>query len=343
MITKKPFGKTADGEAVDLYTLTDGKISVNIITYGGAIQSILVPGKNGETVDVALGYDDVKGYQTHGGYIGALIGRIGNRIRNGEFELNGVKYHIFNNEKNASLHGGKNGFDKKVWNASVEGDKLVLTYLSKDGEENYPGNLSVKVTYSVENSSLKIVYDATTDKDTVLNLTNHCYFNLSGQGNGTAEDTILQIFADKITPMDENLLTDGRFMDVNGTVFDFNEGKAIGKDINSDDQQIKFGGGFDHNFVLNKKGNGLFAVAVSPRTNVKMECYTDQPGVQFYAGNFMGGTFGKGGKEYIKRGAFCLETQNYPNAVNCPEYPSCVLKPGEKYHTETVYKFSLEK
>ena len=343
MITKKPFGKTADGESVDLYTLTDGKISVNIITYGGAIQSILVPGKNGETVDVALGYDDVKGYQTHAGYIGALIGRIGNRIRKGEFELNGVKYHIFNNEKNASLHGGKNGFDKKVWNASVEGDKLVLTYLSKDGEENYPGNLSVKVTYSVENSSLKIVYDATTDKDTVLNLTNHCYFNLSGQGNGTAEDTILQIFADKITPMDENLLTDGRFMDVNGTVFDFNEGKAIGKDINSDDQQIKFGGGFDHNFVLNKKGNGLFAVAVSPRTNVKMECYTDQPGVQFYAGNFMGGTFGKVGKEYIKRGAFCLETQNYPNAVNCPEYPSCVLKPGEKYHTETVYKFSLEK
>ena len=343
MITKKPFGKTADGESVDLYTLTDGKISVNIRTYGGAIQSILVPGKNGETVDVALGYDDVKGYQTHGGYIGALIGRIGNRIRKGEFELNGVKYHIFNNEKNASLHGGKNGFDKKVWNASVEGDKLVLTYLSKDGEENYPGNLSVKVTYSVENSSLKIVYDATTDKDTVINLTNHCYFNLSGQGNGTAEDTILQIFADKITPMDENLLTDGRFMDVNGTVFDFNEGKAIGKDINSDDQQIKFGGGFDHNFVLNKKGNGLFAVAVSPRTNVKMECYTDQPGVQFYAGNFMGGTFGKGGKEYIKRGAFCLETQNYPNAVNCPEYPSCVLKPGEKYHTETVYKFSLEK
>lgn len=343
MITKKPFGKTADGEAVDLYTLTDGKISVNIITYGGAIQSVLVPGKNGETVDVALGYDDVKGYQTHGGYIGALIGRIGNRIRNGEFELNGVKYHIFNNEKNASLHGGKNGFDKKVWNASVHGDKLVLTYLSKDGEENYPGNLSVKVTYMVENSSLKIVYDATTDKDTVLNLTNHCYFNLSGQGNGTAEDTILQIFADKITPMDENLLTNGNFMDVNGTVFDFNEGKAIGKDINSDDQQIKFGGGFDHNFVLNKKENGLFAVAVSPRTNVKMECYTDQPGVQFYAGNFMGGTFGKGGKEYIKRGAFCLETQNYPNAVNCPEYPSCVLKPGEKYHTETVYKFSLEK
>ncbi len=343
MITKKPFGKTADGEAVDLYTLTDGKISVNIITYGGAIQSVLVPGKNGETVDVALGYDDVKGYQTHGGYIGALIGRIGNRIRNGEFELNGVKYHIFNNEKNASLHGGKNGFDKKVWNASVHGDKLVLTYLSKDGEENYPGNLSVKVTYSVENSSLKIVYDATTDKDTVLNLTNHCYFNLSGQGNGTAEDTILQIFADKITPMDENLLTNGSFMDVNGTVFDFNEGKAIGKDINSDDQQIKFGGGFDHNFVLNKKENGLFAVAVSPRTNVKMECYTDQPGVQFYAGNFMGGTLGKGGKEYIKRGAFCLETQNYPNAVNCPEYPSCVLKPGEKYHTETVYKFSLEK
>ena len=343
MITKKPFGKTADGEAVDLYTLTDGKISVNIITYGGAIQSVLVPGKNGETVDVALGYDDVKGYQTHGGYIGALIGRIGNRIRNGEFELNGVKYHIFNNEKNASLHGGKNGFDKKVWNASVHGDKLVLTYLSKDGEENYPGNLSVKVTYMVENSSLKIVYDATTDKDTVLNLTNHCYFNLSGQGNGTAEDTILQIFADKITPMDENLLTNGNFMDVNGTVFDFNEGKAIGKDINSDDQQIKFGGGFDHNFVLNKKENGLFAVAVSPRTNVKMECYTDQPGVQFYAGNFMGGTFGKGGKEYIKRGAFCLETQNYPNAVNCPEYPPCVLKPGEKYHTETVYKFSLEK
>ena len=343
MITKKPFGKTADGESVDLYTLTDGKISVNIITYGGAIQSILVPGKNGETVDVALGYDDVKGYQTHGGYIGALIGRIGNRIRNGEFELNGVKYHIFNNEKHASLHGGKNGFDKKVWNASVEGDKLVLTYLSKDGEENYPGNLSVKVTYSVENSSLKIVYDATTDKDTVLNLTNHCYFNLSGQGNGTAEDTVLQIFADKITPMDENLLTDGSFMDVKGTVFDFNEGKAIGKDINSDDRQVKFGGGFDHNFVLNKKENGLFAVAVSPRTNVKMECYTDQPGVQFYAGNFMGGTFGKGGKEYIKRGAFCLETQNYPNAVNCPEYPSCVLKPGEKYHTETVYKFSLEK
>lgn len=343
MITKKPFGVTADGQPVDLYTLSDGNISANIITYGGAIQSLLVPDKNGETVDVSLGYDDVQGYQNNGGYFGALIGRIGNRIGNGDFELNGVKYHIYNNGKNASLHGGKDGFDKKVWNGQIEGDKLVLTYLSKDGEENYPGNLSVKVTYSVENSSLKIVYDATTDKDTIVNLTNHCYFNLSGQGNGTAADTVLALYADAITPVDEDLITHGEFMPVKGTAFDFNEPKTIERDINTDDEQLKIGGGYDHNYVLNAKEDGLFAVALSERTGVKMECYTDQPGVQLYTGNFMGGTTGKGGKEYIKRGAFCLETQNYPNAINCPEYPSCVLKVGDKYHTETVYKFSVEK
>lgn len=343
MITKSIFGKTDDGKQVDLYTLKNGDAEVNIITYGGAIQSIKVPNRNGKLVDVCLGYDDVYGYQHTGGYLGALIGRVGNRIREGKFTLNGKEYEIPKNEKKASLHGGKVGFDKMIWDAEIKGEELVLSILSPDGDQNYPGNLKVTVKYSFTgDNEFKLEYEAVSDADTPINLTNHCYFNLNGQGCGTAMDNVLTINADYITPMDEASLPDGRFMIVAGTPFDFRTAKEIGRDINTDFEQINFGGGYDHNYVLNIKGFAKFATAVSNRTGIKMDCYTDQPGVQFYSGNFMGGSKGKGTAIYNKRDAFCLETQNYPNAVNCPEYPNAILKAGEKYHTVTVYKFSVK-
>ncbi|MBO7187815.1 MAG: galactose mutarotase, partial [Clostridia bacterium] len=262
----------------------------------------------------------------------------------GKFVVNGKEYQVPKNEKFGSLHGGKVGFDKAVWDAEICGEELVLSLLSPDGDQEYPGNLKVTVKYSFTgDNELKLDYSAVTDADTPISLTNHCYFNLSGQGTGTILDTVLTINSDYITPVDSALLTDGRFMVVAGTPFDFRTAKEIGRDINADFEQVKFGGGFDHNFVLNIKGYAKFATAISKRTGIVMDCYTDQPGVQFYSGNFMGGSKGKGGTIYNKRDAFCLETQNYPNAVNCPEYPNSILKAGEEYHTVTVYKFSVEK
>ncbi len=343
MITKKPFGTTNKGEAVDIYTLSNGVSEVNVITYGATLQAIKVPDKDGNLVDVCLGYDDVAGYQNNGGYIGAIIGRVGNRIAEGEFTLNGVKYNIFKNEKLASLHGGKEGFDKKVWTAEVVGDTLKLNYLSVDGEENYPGNLDVTVIYSLSaDNELKIEYIAKTDKDTLCNLTNHAYFNVHGQDKGSCRDVILTIDADTITPVGDGLLPDGKFMDVTGTPFDFRKGKPLGEGIDDfTNDQVARGRGFDHNFVLNKKGFGWYASAVSPQTGIKMDCYTDLPGVQLYAGG--SGAVGKGGVKYVKNGAICLETQVHPNAINCPEYPSIVLKAGDTYNTVSTYKFSVVK
>ena len=343
MVTKKDFGYTSNGEKVDLYVLSNGSAEVSIITYGATLQAIKVPDKNGKLVDVCLGYDTIEQYQSTGGYLGAIIGRVGNRIAEGEFTLNGVKYNIFKNEKLASLHGGKVGFDKKVWNAEVVGDTVEFSYLSVDGEENYPGNLNVKVIYSLSSDNeLKLEYIATTDKDTLCNLTNHAYFNVNGQDAGSARDVILTIDADTITPVGDGLLPDGKFMDVTGTPFDFRKGKPMGEGIDDvSNEQVARGRGFDHNFVLNKKGFGWYASAVSPQTGIKMDCYTDLPGVQLYAGGTT--ALGKGGIRYVKNGAFCLETQVHPNAINCPEYPSIVLKAGETYNTISTYKFSVEK
>ena len=343
MITKKQFGITDDGTVVDIYTLSNGVAEVSIITYGGAIQSIKVPDKSGNLVDVCCGYDTLKEYQNRSGYLGALIGRFGNRIRAGKFTVNGVEYSVPCNEAKGSLHGGPKGLDKKIWDAKIIGDELVLTCSSPDGEMGYPGKMDVTVKYSFNaDNELKLDYYAVCDKDCPINLTNHCYFNLHGQGAGTITDTVLTLNADYITPVDPASLPDGRFMVVAGTPFDFRTPKEIGRDINADFEQIKFGKGYDHNYVLNIKGFAKFATAVSNRTGIKMDCYTDQPGVQFYSGNFMNNVAGKGGKIYNRRDAFCLETQNYPNAVNCPEYPNSILKVGEEYKTVTIYKFSVE-
>ena len=343
MITKKQFGIADDGTVVDIYTLSNGVAEVSIITYGGAIQSIKVPNNAGKLVDVCCGYDTLYAYQHTGGYLGALIGRFGNRIRAGKFIVNGVEYQVPCNEAKGSLHGGPKGLDKKVWDAKIDGDELVLTVSSPDGDMGYPGKMDVTVKYSFNSDNeLKLEYFATCDKDCPINLTNHCYFNLHGQGAGTIADTVLTLNADYITPVDEASLPDGRFMIVAGTPFDFRTPKEIGRDINADFEQIKFGKGYDHNYVLNIKGFAKFGTAVSKRTGIKMDCYTDQPGVQFYSGNFMNNVKGKDGLIYNRRDAFCLETQNYPNAVNCPEYPNSILKAGEEYHTVTVYKFSVE-
>lgn len=334
----REFGKI-NGEKVDIYTLQNEYIKLEVITFGGAIHSIVVPDKFGNLVDVALGYDTVEEYDKNGGYIGALIGRVGNRIGNGEFTLNGVKYNVGLNDNGNSLHGGINGFNKKVWKAKTEGEKLILTASAGDGEEGYPGKMDVTVVYSLSENGIKIDYTAVSDKDTPINLTNHAYFNLNGQGNGDILDTVMQINADFVTPVDEKLIPHGEFLSVKGTPFDFNEPKVVGKDIEDEHIQIKYCGGYDINYVLKGEGYREVTVAESKKTGIKMSVYTDQPGIQFYSGNFLDGVNGKGGTVYYKRNGFCLETQNHPNAINCKEYPNSVLKKGEVYHTVTEYKF----
>ncbi len=345
MITSKVFGQTPNGQQVTKYTLKNGNIEVDIMDLGGTITAIRVPDKNGNIVDVALGYDTVEGYFTHGGYIGALIGRVGNRIGAGKFSLNGKDYQLALNDGGKNhLHGGMEGFDKKLWKATVDGENLVLEYLSVDGEENYPGNLSVKVIYTVtEDNQLVLEYFAKTDEDTLCNLTNHCYFNLEGHG-AEVYDTYLMIDADNITPVDGGLIPHGELYAVEGTPFDFRKAKKIGQDIYGDDEQLKIGGGYDHNFCINTNGKfALYATCYAEKTGIAMDCYTNLPGVQLYTGNFLDGYDGKEGKVYNKRGALCLETQVYPNAINCPQYPSYTLKVGEEYHTKSSYKFYVKK
>ncbi len=335
------FGFTKNGERVKKYTLCGGKTQVDITDYGGTILSIRTPDKNGNIVDVCLGYDGIEGYQANGGYIGALIGRVGNRIGKGKVTLNGKDYQLALNDGENHLHGGMVGFDKKVWNATVDGERLILDAFSADGEENYPGNLTVKVIYTLADDELTIEYFAQSDKDTLCNLTNHCYFNLEGNGADVYEQELF-IDADYITPVDGGLIPHGELMAVKGTPFDFTEFKKIGKDIYADHEQLKFCGGYDHNFCLNTNGQfKTFAKVYSEKTGIEMECKTNLPGVQLYTGNFLDGVKGKNGAIYNKRGALCLETQVYPNAINCPEYPSYVLKKGEKYSTKTSYKFSV--
>lgn len=339
------FNTTIDGKAVQLYTLTNKSgASVSITNYGGRVVSILVPNKDNKLVDVALGYDSLKSYQkVDEPFFGALIGRYGNRIGKGLFTLDGNQYKLQLNNGPNTLHGGKDGFYSKVWDAKQDGQKLELSYLSKDGEAGYPGNLTVKVVYTLtDDNSLHIDYTATTDKATVVNLTNHTYFNLSGEGSATILDHELRIAADTYTPVDSTLIPTGQLVPVKGTAFDFTVAKAIGKDIETVDDQLKFGKGYDHNFAL-VKNDGKTAVASvkSPISGITMEVYTTEPGLQFYCGNFMTGVDkdGKGGKAYPHRSAFCLETQHFPDAPNHLNFASTVLKPGETYTTSTTYKF----
>jgi aldose 1-epimerase len=344
------FGKTPEGQAVDLYALTNKNgVEVSITNYGGAVVSVKVPDRKGKMADVVLGYDSLDGYVNDKSYFGALIGRYGNRIAHGEFTLDGVTYKLAKNNGDNSLHGGTRGFNKAVWSAkgisSKGGQALQLNYLSKDGEEGYPGNLNVQVVYSLTDANeLKIEYDATTDKKTMLNLTNHSYFNLAGQGSGDNLGHRLMIAADRFTPVDAGLIPTGELRSVAGTPFDFRSKTAIGARINADDEQLKLGKGYDHNFVLRGSGSlGLAARAVEPNSGRVLEVWTTEPGVQFYTGNFLDGTVrGKEGKTYGFRSAFCLETQHFPDSPNHPDFPSTVLSPGQRFHSVTVYKFATE-
>jgi aldose 1-epimerase len=342
------FGQTPSGEAVDLYTLTNGKgMEATISTYGGVVVSLKVPDRTGTLGDVVLGFDRFEGYLKPPPYFGAIVGRYGNRIAHAKFTLDGVEYALAKNNGENSLHGGNRGFDKRLWTATHgTGQSLELTYLSKDGEEGYPGNLSTTVTYTLTgNNELRIDYAATTDKDTVLNLTNHSYFNLAGQGNGDVLGHQVTIFADRFTPVDKTMIPTGELRNVQGTPFDFRQPHAIGERIDSGDEQLLLGRGYDHNFVLNRAGPGLELAArvAEPKTGRVLEVLTTEPGVQFYTSNFLDGTLtGKGGKVYGPRSAFCLETQHFPDSPNKPDFPSVVLKPGGHYLTTTVYRFSTD-
>jgi aldose 1-epimerase len=346
------FGKMPDGEKVDLFTLTNSSgMEVKITNYGGRVVSILAPDRHGHLADIVLGYDTLDGYLSkQDPFFGAIVGRYANRIAKGQFTLDGVVYHLPQNDGQNTLHGGPEGFDKKVWTArelSPAHPAIELTYLSKNGEEGFPGNLSVKVVYTlIDSNELRIDYSATTDKDTVLNLSNHSYFNLAGQGSGDILKQVMMINADRFTPVDANLIPTGDLRSVEGTPFDFRKPTVIGARIQEDNQQLKFAKGYDQNFVLNRQGSGLTlaARAMDPESGRVLEVFTTQPGLQFYSGNFLDGSIrGKGGKVYGHRSAFCLETQHFPDSPNHPSFPTTELKPGQTFHQVTVFKFSTEK
>ena len=346
---KKNFEATIDGKQTDLYVLKNHNgMEAAITNYGGRVVSLLVPDENGKMTDVVVGFNSVQAYESSTEpYFGATIGRFGNRIANGKFTLDGKQYELFKNNGPNTLHGGKKGFQAVVWDANQLNDStLQLHYVSKDMEENFPGNLDVTVTYSLTgDNGFKCEYKATTDKKTVVNLTNHAFFNLNGEGSGTILNHTVQINADKYTPVDSTLIPTGKIEPVAGTPLDFTKPTTIGERINENNEQLKFGKGYDHNFILNKSGDSLnhAATVVGDRSGIVMDIYTEEPGLQFYSGNFMQGknTFKAGSKDDF-RTAFAMETQHFPDSPNEPSFPSTVLKPGETYHTETVYKFSTK-
>jgi aldose 1-epimerase len=346
-IEKEQFGKTKAGKVAYIYTLTNANgCEAKITNYGGIVVSVKVPDRNGKLGDVVLGYETLDGYIKNNPYFGALIGRYGNRIAKGKFTLNGKEYTLAVNNGQNHLHGGIVGFDKVLWDAKeikqAQGVGLKLTYMSKDGEEGYPGNLAVTVRYLWTNDNeLRIEYAATTDQQTVVNLTNHSYFNLAGKGDILGHE--LMIDADKFTPVDEGLIPTGELRNVAGTPMDFRKATAIGARIEQQDEQLKFGLGYDHNWVLNRYDGSLRLVSRvhEPTAGRVLEVHTTEPGVQFYCGNFLDGTItGKYGTVYHKRHGFCLETQHFPDSPNKPSFPSTVLNPGDKYTSTTIYKFA---
>lgn len=347
---KAAFHDTVDGKITNLYIIKNANgMTAAITNYGGRVVSLLVPDKNGDMKDISIGYGGVRDYVTNEeSYFGATIGRYGNRIAKGKFTLDGKQYSLATNNAPNALHGGAKGFNKVVWEAKQLNDStLEISYLSKDGEEGYPGNLQSKVTISVTaNNELTFDYEATTDKKTIVNLTNHTYFNLNGEGSGTINNHILQINADKYTPVDATLIPTG-IEPVAGTPFDFRQPKAIGAGLDTTNMQIKNGLGYDHNFVLNaNKSQGLndAATVTGDKSGIVMHVYTQEPGIQFYGGNFLKGLNKlKGGAKDEFRTAFCLETQHYPDSPNQPAFPSTVLEPGKVYKTKTVYKFEVKK
>jgi aldose 1-epimerase len=352
-VEKEAFGQTKDGVSVDLYTLTNASgMEVRAMTYGGIIVSLKVPDRDGQLGDVVLGYDSLDGYLKSSPYFGAIVGRYGNRIAKGKFTLDGEDYTLATNNGPNALHGGNKGFDKVVWKAeSFEKDGgvgVVFSYTSPDGEEGYPGTLQAKVTYTLTDANeLEFAYHAVTDKATPVNLTQHTYFNLAGDGSGDILGHELMLNASHFTPVDSTLIPTGEIRSVEGTPFDFRTPTAIGARIDADDEQIRFGGGYDHNFVLDRTtGSGLALAArvYEPTTGRVMDVTTTEPGVQFYSGNFLDGTItGKNGHVYGHRSGLCLETQHYPDSPNQSDFPSTILRPGEEYRSRTVYAFSVRK
>jgi aldose 1-epimerase len=353
LVKKQDYGHMPDGAAVDLYTLTNANgMEIHIITYGGIVTSLMAPDRAGKLADVVLGMDTLAGYLSDTQHFGALIGRYGNRIGNGQFRLDGQVFTLPKNDPGDkpenTLHGGPGGFDHRLWKGAetpnADGPSVLLTYVSKDREMGFPGTLTAKVIYTLtKKNELRIDYSATTDKDTVVNLTNHSYFNLAGAGEGDILGHQLTILADRFTPVNAGLIPTGELKAVQGTPFDFNKATAIGARINEPDQQLKYGHGYDHNYVIDKGMSGLTKCVevYEPKSGRVLEVSTTEPGVQFYTGNFLDGTIhGKGGKVYPYRGALCLETQHFPDSPNKPSFPSTELKPGHTYHTVTVYRFS---
>ena len=350
-ITKSFYGKTKDNKKVDLYSFkNENGMQVDIINYGGIITSIKVPDKNGETEDIVLGYNKLEDYINENPYFGSIIGRYGNRIAKGKFNLNGNQYTLATNNDENHLHGGNIGFDKVIWEAETKinsnSSSLILKYLSRDMEEGYPGNLYTTVTYKITNdNSVEIKYEAQTDKTTVINLTQHSYFNLSGDFNQSILNHKVKINANQFLPVNKSLIPTGNKLNVSMTPFDFRNYKEIKKDINADDLQLNYGNGYDHCWVLNDYKNGyrLVASAFHEESGRLMEVYSDQPGLQFYTGNFLDGSLPQ--KEegfYNFRSGFCMETQHFPNSPNQPDFPSVTLNPNEKYNSKTTYKFKIK-
>ncbi|RPI23511.1 MAG: galactose mutarotase [Acidobacteria bacterium] len=350
-IQKSAFGKTSGGQNVDLYTLTnDNGMVVKVTNWGATIVSVQVPDRSGKNADVVLGYDNLDGYLADKAYLGCTVGRYGNRIAKGRFTLEGKEYKLALNDGENHLHGGLAGFNKKLWQANevkaADGVAVQMHYVSKDGEEGYPGNLDVSVTFGLDNKNqVKIDYLATTDKTTVVNLTNHSYFNLLGDAAGNILGHEVTINADRFTPVNKTLIPTGELAPVAGTPMDFKQPKAIGARIDDKYEQLVFGRGYDHNWVVNQAGASpwLAAKVFEPKTGRVMEVLTAEPGIQFYTGNFLDGTIkGKKGVAYQHRYGLCLETQHFPDSPNQPKFPSTTLKPGAKYQTTTIYRFSAK-
>ena len=347
MSSPTPFGVMPDGTAVELYTLAAGALSCDVITFGGSLQSLRVPDRTGKPVDVLLGFDALEPYRTHGKSLGALVGRYANRIGGAKFTLNGKAYPLAANDHEVNhLHGGRVGYNQRVWTVEESTDSsLTLSLFSPDGEEGYPGNLTVRVTYTLTEEGLTIRYQAECDRDTVCNLTNHAYFNLSGHGSGPVTDQLIQVLADRYTPTVPGSIPTGELAPVGGTPMDLRAFTPIGARIDEPFEQLQLAGGYDHNWAIPGWDGTLrtAARARSPKTGITMEVETDLPGVQFYAGNYLDGCpAGKGGAPYAKRWGFCLETQFYPDSPNHENFPSCVLRAGESFDHTAAFRFSAK-
>jgi aldose 1-epimerase len=341
-ITKSIFGKTIQDETAEIYTLKNAKVEARISTYGATLVSVKTADRSGKFADVVLGYDSLQGYLADNCFLGAIVGRYGNRIAKGAFEIDGQKYQLPLNNGENSLHGGPDGFDKKIWAAKTGSDSIAFTLVSPDGDMGYPGALTVEVVYTLEDNALRLDYTATTDKATVVNLTNHAYFNLHGDDRGNVLDQEMTIYADRFTPTDAGLIPTGELAEVAGTPLDFHTSTVIGERINDTFEPIQLAGGYDHNFVVNGVSGELRPAArlYDPASGRVMTVSTTEPGIQFYSGNFLGGAIGRHGVEYAKNAGLCLETQHYPDSPNHAHFPTTLLKPGETLRSTTVFTFA---